>query len=184
MTVGVALLALVATLGGAPARGAGGDDPLATIRLEDSAERSWHLGDLAGAPVLLVVAGRRWSTQADAWGSRLAQSELPLAPWLEEGRIAWLSIADLGRVPPWAHAAARERIADRERARPVDERQRRSPLLLDWKGVVARRLDAGREGATVVLLSPERRTLARERGAPTDEAVARVVAAVRRTVPE
>lgn len=158
-------------------------DPLAGIVLEDAGGRSWRVDELAGAPVLLVVAERKDAAEADGWGARLAAEGLPLAPWRAPGRVTWLSVADLGRVPPWARKAAGERLGERATAASEAERRQRSPLLHDWGGAVARRLHTKRGGATVVLLSAERDVLVREHGPPTEEGLARVAREIRRAVP-
>lgn len=177
--IGASGMALV--LMGAAAAGVAKDaDPLAGLVLGDVAGRPWRLDELAGAPVLVVVAERRDTVEGDAWGARLAAAGLPLARWRQRGRVAWLAVADLRRVPPWARRAARERLEERARDRDGLEGELRSPLLLDWKGRVAKRLAVERGGASVVLLSAAHAVLAREHGPPTDEAEARLVAAVRR----
>jgi hypothetical protein len=153
-------------------------DPLAGIVLDDDAGRSWHLDELRGEPVLLVIADRRASEQANGWGERLAARTGALAPWRAAGKVAWLAVADLRGVPDYARDAARERIREREAGRSQAERRLSSPLLLDWRGLLAERFAAERGEALLVVLSPDHRPLVLERGAPTDEAVARLSEAI------
>ena len=150
-------------------------DPLAGIVLDDAAGRSWHLDDLGDSPVLLVIADRNASKQATEWGVRLAARAVGLAPWRAPGNVAWLSVADLRHVPDYARDAARERIREQEKARSPAEHERKSPLLLDWSGVLAGRFRPERGEALVVLLSPSRQPVIRASGAPTDAALARLV---------
>jgi hypothetical protein len=138
----------------------------------DAAGRSWRLGDLAGAPVLLVVADRTASASANEWGRRLAAAGAPLAPWRAEGTAAWLAVADLRRVPEYARDAARARVREREAGRSPGERQHSSPLLLDWDGRIAGPLGAERGRVLVVLIGADGRILIQARGEPTDAAVA------------
>jgi hypothetical protein len=95
---------------------AAGDDPLAGLTLEDHAGRTRPLDELAGSPVLVVLADRRASEQADAWGERLAPRLPALTAWRAAGRVAWLSIVDGRGVPDYARDAARERIRERRSA--------------------------------------------------------------------
>ena len=153
-------------------------DPLTGVVLDDDSGRSWHLDDLRGVPVLFVIADRRASEQASAWGERLAARNVAVAPWRAAGKVAWLSVADVRGVPDYARGAARERIREWEARRSQAERQHSSPLLLDWRGLLAERFGAERGEALLVLLSPDHRPLVQARGAPTDEAVARLSEAI------
>jgi hypothetical protein len=157
-------------------------DPLAGIVLDDDAGRSWHLDELRGEPVLLVIADRRASEQATGWGERLAARTLPVAPWRAAGKVAWLSVADLRRVPDYARDSARERVRDDETSRSEAERRQCSPRLLDWRGLLAERFGADRGEALVVLLAADRRPLSNSRGAPTDATVTRLVEAITNAV--
>lgn len=149
-------------------------EPLAGIVLEDDAGRAWSLDELAGGPVLLVVADRASAAEANAWGARVAEARDALAPWRTKGKVAWLAVADLRGVPDYARDAARGRVREREAGRSAGERSQASPLLLDWTGLVARRFGARRGDALLVLLSSDRRVLVEARGAPTDDALARL----------
>jgi hypothetical protein len=86
-------------------------------------------------------------------------------------------------VPDYARDAARARVREREAGRSEGERRQASPLLLDWDGRLGARFDAPRAEAFVVLLSAEHRPLIRAHGAPTTEAVTRVVDALAAAVP-
>jgi hypothetical protein len=154
------------------ARPAAAPNPLAGVVLEDDAGRSWRLGELVGTPVLLVVADRTASADANEWGRRLAAAGAPLAPWRAAGTATWLAVADLRRVPEYAREAARARVREREAGRSPGERQRSSPLLLDWDGRIAGPLGAERGRALVVLIGADGRILIQARGAPTDATVA------------
>jgi hypothetical protein len=153
-------------------------DPLAGIVLDDGSGRSWHLDELRGAPVLLVIADRQASKQAHDWGERLAARIDALAPWRAAGKIAWLSVADLRRVPDYARDAVRARLREWEEGRSDGERRQSSPLLLDWGGLLGERFGAERAEALLVLLSPDHRALAQARGAPTEEGVTRLIEAI------
>jgi len=170
------LLALMTAA--APAPGPAGAvppaDPLAGVVLGDLSGRTWRLDELHDSPVLVVVADRKAAAQARAWGARLAAMEAPLAPWRAPGKVAWVSVADLRRVPDYARGSARERLREREEARGEGERRLASPLLLDWEGTLAARLEAAQGEARLVLLAPDRRVLVALAGAPSDDAVARL----------
>jgi hypothetical protein len=170
-------LALAAVVAGGAAAAASPDaDPLAGVTLEDDAGRPRSLDELAGAPVLVVIADRRASEQANGWGERLAARTSALAPWRGAGKVAWLSIVDGRGVPDYARDAARARIGEREGRDP--ERTQRASLLIDWGGVLAERLGAERGRALLVLLSPGHVAFARASGEPTDDGVARLVDAI------
>ena len=170
---GAALFVLAATVA----------EPLTGVTLEDGSGRVWHLEELRGVPVLLVIADRRASEQANAWGERLAAQTEVLAPWRATNKVVWLAVADLRGVPDYARDAARARLQEREAGRSEGERRQASPLLLDWDGCLGASFEAPRAEAFVVLLSPEQRPLIRAHGAPTTEAVARVVEALTAAVP-
>ena len=173
----VACAVAVAT-GALVAGGATADDPLAGIVLDDAADRTWHLDELRGGSVLLIIADRRAREQATAWGERLAARTLPVAPWRAAGKVAWLSVADLRRVPDYARDSARERARDDEASRSREERQQCSPLLLDWRGLLAERFGAERGEALVVLLAADKRLVLDARGAPTDATLTRLAEAI------
>lgn len=164
-------------------RAAAADDPLAGLVLDDASGRPRALDELRGRPVLLVIADRRASQQANEWGARLAALGLALAPWSGPGRVAWLSIADLRGVPEYAREDARDRLREREAGRGELERRQCSPLLLDWDGRLAESFQGTRGEALLVLLSQDHRIVHREQGAPADEAVGRLGAAVDTVTP-
>jgi hypothetical protein len=167
-----------------PAAADADTDAVAGVVLDDESGRSWHLDELRGALVLLVIADRRASRQASEWGTRLAAAGAGvLAPWRAAGKIACLAVADLRRVPDYARDAAREGIREREAARSQAERRNCSPLLLDWKGLLAGHFPGEPGEALLVLVSPEHGPLIRARGAPTDEAVARLIEAITGAIP-
>jgi hypothetical protein len=155
-------------------------DPLAGVVLVDLSDRSWALDDLRGEPVLLVIADRTASQQAAAWGAWLAGRTTLLAPWRAPGKVAWLSVADLRRVPEYARASARERLREQGVARPSDEASRISPLLLDWRGVIAEGLQAERGAAVLILLARDHQPLLRVTGPPSESAVTEMVSAIAR----
>jgi hypothetical protein len=177
-TLRAAACVVVVATGGLVASAPAADDPLAGIVLEDAAERSWHLDELRGGPVLLIIADRRAAEQSTAWGERLAARTLPVAPWRATDKVAWLSVADLRRVPDYARDSARERVRDDDAGRGPEGRRPCSPLLLDWSGLLAERFGAAPAEALVVLLAPDRRRLVDARGAPTDATVTRLVEAI------
>jgi hypothetical protein len=155
-----------------------GADPLAGIVLDDGSGRSWDLDELRGAPVLLVIADRQASRQAYAWGERLAARTEALVPWRAAGKVAWVSVADLRRVPDYARDGVRARLREWDAGRSDAERRQSSPLLLDWGGLLGERFGADRAEALLVLLSPDHRTLAQARGTATDEGVTRLIEAI------
>lgn len=161
------------------ARPAASSDLLATLVLEDVAGTSWSLDDLQHEPVLLVIADRRASKQAEAWGARLVARTTKLAPWKAAGKVAWLSIADLHGVPEYARDTARTRLREQDADRQ-GERAVRSPLLLDWNSLLAERVQAERGMATLVLLSREHEILTRASGMPTEAALTRMIEAITR----
>ena len=167
---------VVAVASGAVMAATPGDDPLRGIVLENAGGRARPLDELAGAPVLLVIADRRASEQANGWGERLAARTSALVPWRATGKVAWLSIVDGRGVPDYARDAARERIREREAGDGA--RRQRATLLLDWQGVLAERFGAERGRALLVLLSPDHVPFARASGEPTDEGVERLVDAI------
>lgn len=159
---------------GAAASTTGAVGPLDGVVLEDDTGRAWRLADLTGEPVLLVVADRAAAADADAWGTRLADAGLPLAPWRAEKTVACLAVADLRRVPEYARNAARARVRERNAARPTTARRACSPLLLDWSGEMAQRLRADRARVLVALLAVGGRVLLEERGPVTDAGLTRL----------
>ena len=177
-TLRAAACAVVVATGALVASAAAADDPLAGVVLDDSGGRSWHLDELRGGPVLLIIADRRAPEQANEWGERLAARTLPVAPWRATDKVAWLSVADLRRVPDYARDSARERVRDDEAGRGQEERRQCSSLLLDWSGLLAERFGVERGEALVVLLAADRRRLMDARGAPTDAIVTRLVEAI------
>jgi hypothetical protein len=126
------------------------------------------------------VADRRSAPVAREWGVRLAAAGAPVAPWRAPGKVAWLSVADLRRVPAYARDSARDRIRERESARSAGERRLASPLLLYWDGRLAERFGAEKGEALLVLLSAEHEPVTEFRGAPTDETAARLREAIDR----
>lgn len=166
----IACVLALASIAAAPAI-----DPLAGLVLEDESGHARHLEELTDTPVLLVIADRRASEQANGWGERLAAGSAALTPWRATGKVAWLSIVDGRGVPEFARDAARERIRERE----VDAaRKHRTSMLLDWTGLLAERLGAERGRALIVLLSRDHVPFARAGGAPTDDAVERMIDAI------
>lgn len=164
--IAFALLIMVPLAG---SRAAGG--PLSGIVLEDSTGRTWRLAELDGASVLLTVADRAAAAQADAWGARLAGDGTPLAPWRAAGKVAWLAIADLARVPEYARGQARARAREREAERSAGERRQSSPVLLDWHGEIAARFHPDHGQVLLVLLADDGRVLVQARGGVTDDAL-------------
>ena len=144
--------------------------------LEDTTGRAWALGEIASQPVLLIVAGRKGSDQAVAWGEGLHRSHPGgLALWATPGEprnAVVISDADLHEVPGVLRGLVRWRIAavvaDRVRAGHVGP-----PLLLDWEGVVAHAVEADTSSdAIVVLLDRDRSERARFSGAPDETKLA------------
>jgi hypothetical protein len=177
-TLRAAACVVVVATGGVVASAPAADDPLAGIVLDDAGARSWHLDELRGAPVLLIIADRRSLEQATEWGERLAARTLPFAPWRTTDKVVWLSVADLRRVPDYARDSARERVRDDDARRSQEARRQCAPVLLDWCGLLAERVGAERGEALAVLLSADRRRLADAHGAPTDATVTRLVEAI------
>lgn len=157
-------------------------DPLAGVVLVDLSERSWALDDLRGEPVLVVIADRSASEQAAAWGPWLAGRTTLLAPWRAPGKVAWLSVADLRRVPEFARASTRERLREQGAGPPSGEAPRISPLLLDWRGVLGEALRVERGAASLILLGRDHQPILRVGGPPSESAVAEMVDAIARAV--
>ena len=174
-----------ATLSRRPARGDDRATLAATLTgavLEDTTGRAWALGEIASQPVLLIVAGRKGSDQAVAWGEGLHRSHPGgLALWATPGEprnAVVISDADLHEVPGVLRGLVRWRIAavvaDRVRAGHVGP-----PLLLDWEGVVAHAVEADTSSdAIVVLLDRDRSERARFSGAPDEAKLAALGAAL------
>jgi len=167
--------ALACALVVAVAATAAAADPLAGVVLDDDDGHTRKLDELAGTPVLVVVADRRAADQANAWGARLAPAAPALTAWRAPGKVAWLSIVDGRGVPEWAHDAARKTIRERN---ADAERRTRASFLLDWDGVLAERLEATRGRTLLVLLSRDHVPFARAGGEPTDETVAHLLEAI------
>ena len=173
--VGVLACALAITVGTI----ASAADPLAGVVLEDDDGQVRKLDDLAGAPVLVVVADRRAAEQANAWGARLASRAPALTAWRAPGSVAWLSVVDGRGVPEYARDAARRTIRERN---ADAERRRRASFLLDWDGVLAERLASQRGRVLLVLLSRDHVPFARAGGDPSDDGVAHLLDAIRSVV--
>ena len=156
-------------------------DPLDGVVLPDVSGRPWALDDLRDGPVLLVIADRDAAPLAEAWGARLAARTTLLAPWHVPGKVAWVSIADLRRVPEYARDATRDRLrahsADPPPAAPAAQT---SPLLLDWGGLLGERFHAERGSVVLILLARDRQPIARVTGAPSDAAVTELIDAIAR----
>ncbi len=152
-------------------------DPLAGVVLVDVSGRPWALDDLRDGPVLLVIGDRHASTQAEEWGERLAARATGLAPWRAAGKVAWVSVADLRRVPEYAREEARARLREQSAGRRGGG-SASSPVLLDWGGLLAERFHAERGAVVVVLLGPDRQPLARATGAPSETAVTPMIDAI------
>lgn len=185
----VLALAAVTVARAASDGGPGGPAPRALpgAVLEDCDGARWRLADLAGQPVVAIVAGRNGSGQATAWGEGIGRSRPGrLARWAtpdDRSRIAVLSDADLRGVPALLHRLVRWRVAALVAARRREGRDE-PPLLLDWEGVVATALGIDTGGdAVVVLLDAGRVERARFAGAPTDETLAAMAAAIDRLAP-
>ncbi len=156
-------------------------DPLAGVVLVDVSGRPWALDELRDGPVLLVIADRDASPLAEAWGARLAARTTLLAPWHVPGKVAWISIADLRRVPEYARDAARDRLRAQAAAHPpTAQAAQTSPLLLDWAGLLGERVHAERGSVVLILLARDRQPLARLTGAPSDSAVTELIDAIAR----
>ena len=159
-------------------------DPLAGVVLDDVSGRSWALDDLRDGPVLLVIADRDASPQAESWGARLAARTTLLAPWHATGKVAWVSIADLRRVPEYARDSARDRLRAQAADRPPAlHATQTSPLLLDWGGLLGERFRAERGAALLILLARDRQLLARIIGPPSDSTVTELIDAIARAAP-
>lgn len=174
----VALVALCAGLhAGTPARaGEAPASPLAGVTLEDPDGRVWKLDELTRVPALVVVADRAASGAAVDWGRALgAARPRSVALWAAPGKVAVVSIADLRGVPSFARGMARWAIAAM-----VDESEGDAgpPLLLDWEGTVATRVDARAGTPNLRLYAADGSLVLREDGDATPEKVARLAAAI------
>ncbi|MBY0276789.1 hypothetical protein K2Z84_15740 [Candidatus Binatia bacterium] len=154
--------------------------PLAGVVLEDPEEKPWDLALLAGHPALVVVADRSASGASVDWGRGIgAARPQGVATWIVPGKVAVVSVADLRGVPGFAHGTARWIIA-----KMVGEQGAGGPpLLLDWDGAVATRVDA-REGVpNVRLYAPDGTLVLRDEGDATPARIARLAAAIDGLVP-
>lgn len=164
----------------APATSASARAPLTGVILEDPEEKKWDLSLLAGHPVLVVVADRSASGESVEWGRGIgAARPQSVATWIVPGKVAVVSVADLRGVPGFAHGTARWIIA-----KMVGEQGAGGPpLLLDWDGAVASRIDA-REGVpNVRLYAPDGTLVLRDEGDATPERIARLATAIDGLVP-
>jgi hypothetical protein len=164
----------------APTATAGAGWPLAGVVLEDPEEKPWDLGLLAGHPALVVVADRSASGESVEWGRGIgAARPQSVGTWIVPGKVAVVSVADLRGVPGFAHGTARWIIA-----KMVGEQGAGGPpLLLDWDGAVATRIDA-REGVpNVRLYAPDGTLVLRDEGDATPERIARLAAAIDELAP-
>ncbi|MFN8604170.1 MAG: hypothetical protein U0842_27140 [Candidatus Binatia bacterium] len=164
----------------APATSASARAPLTGVILEDPEEKKWDLSLLAGHPVLVVVADRSASGESVEWGRGIgAARPQSVATWIVPGKVAVVSVADLRGVPGFAHGTARWIIA-----KMVGEQGAGGPpLLLDWDGAVAARIDA-REGVpNVRLYAPDGTLVLRDEGDATPERIARLATAIDGLVP-
>ncbi|MBM4246112.1 MAG: hypothetical protein FJ148_20325 [Deltaproteobacteria bacterium] len=159
---------------------AGSSAPFTGVVLEDPDERPWDLGQLAGHPVLLVVADRAASGASVEWGRGIgAARPQSVAPWITPGKVAVVSVADLRAVPAFARGTARWIIAQM-----VGEQGAGGPpLLLDWDGAVAARIGARDEVPNVRLYAADGTLVLQDQGDATPERVARLAAAVDGLVP-
>jgi len=170
-----AALALL-TLVSAVALGAAEDAaPFAGVVLEDPEERKWELAALVGHPALMVVADRSASSASVDWGRDIgAARPQGVALWVSPGKVAIVSIADLRAVPGFARGTARWIIA-----RMVGEQgQGGPPLLLDWEGAVAGRIDAQDGVPNVRLYAADGSLVLRDSGTATPEKIAALAAAI------
>lgn len=155
---------------------------LSAASLEDTKDRRWNLSEIAAQPVLLILAGRKGSDQAVAWGEGIHRRHPDgLAIWAspsDPSAVVVVSDADLHEVPAMLRGVVRWRIgaviADRERqGRPGP------PLLLDWEGAIPRAVGADTSGdAVVVLLDRDRAEHARFSGEPTETTLGELAAAI------
>lgn len=155
---------------------------LASASLDDSKGHRWNLAEIASHPVLLLLAGRKGSDQAAAWGEGIHRRHPDgLALWATPSdplAVVIVSDADLHEVPGVLHGIVRWRIAsviaDRER-----EGKAGPPLLLDWEGVLPRAVGADTSGdAVVVLLDRDRAERARFSGEPTEATLGALATAI------
>jgi hypothetical protein len=175
----VVLLAGLALLVAAPAMAGAGAPlraPLAGVVLEDAAGHPWDLDALVGQPVLVVLADRSASAKAVAWGRAIGRARPgEVALWASPGKVATLSLADLRAVPGFARGVARWIIAQM-----VGEHagEKGPPLLLDWDGAVAGRVDAEEGVPNVRLYAADGSLVLRDSGDPAPEKVARLATAI------
>lgn len=163
-----------------PAATATTGSPFDGVVLEDPEQKQWDLGLLAGHPALVVLADRSASGESVEWGRGIgAARPQSVATWIVPGKVAVVSVADLRGVPGFAHGTARWIIA-----KMVGEQGAGGPpLLLDWDGAVAARVDA-REGVpNVRLYAPDGTLVLRDDGDATPERIARLAAAIDGLVP-
>lgn len=154
--------------------------PFAGVVLEDPDERPWDLGQLAGHPVLLVVADNAASGESVEWGRGIgAARPHSVAAWIAPGKVAVVPVADLRAVPGFARGIARWIIA-----KMVGEQEAGGPpLLLDWDGAVATRIGALDGVPNVRLYGADGALVLQDQGDATPERVARLAAAIDGLVP-
>jgi hypothetical protein len=163
-----------------PAVTARAGSPFAGIVLEDPEEKTWDLAMLGGHPVLMVVADRSGSSESIEWGKGIgAARPQSVATWIAPGKVAVVSVADLRGVPGFARGTARWFIA-----KMVGEQGPGGPpLLLDWDGAVAARIDAHDGVPNVRLYAADGTLVLRDQGDATPERIARLAAAIDGLVP-
>lgn len=155
---------------------------LSAASLDDSKGQRWNLAEIAAQPVLLILAGRKGSDQAVAWGEGIHRRHPGgLSLWAtpaDPSAVVVVSDADLHEVPGVLHGLVRWRIAsvvaDREKSGHLGP-----PLLLDWDGVIPRAVGADTSGdAIVVLLDRARAEQARFSGQPTEATLGELATAI------
>jgi hypothetical protein len=156
-----ALLALVVTsllCAATPTR----DATTVAFRLRDQFGREHDAGDYRGRALVLVAAARGGRSVGTAWVEALRGLQDSVTP---AGDVPVIAVADLRGVPWILRRFTRTQF-------PHDRRQ---PVLLDWDGSVARRLDLDRERCTVLVVGPDGQVETRVTPAVVDTLAARAI---------
>ena len=102
-------------------------EPVGPLTLTDQYEKGWQLSDLHGAVVILIDGDLQGSQFNSAWGRAVR------ARYQDRNLVHVVFAAHLTAAPALLHGFVRGKFLSKDPAHPA------SPILLDWKGVIARR---------------------------------------------
>jgi len=103
--------------------------PAGPLVLTDQYDHEFHLDDLRGSVVILIVGDRTGSDYMSAWShgirARYKAQEYP--------QLKIVPVANLASVPGFLHGFVKKKFLSKDPAHPA------SPIQLDWQGAVAQR---------------------------------------------